>query len=1022
MLRILFFVAFVFTFVNMNAQKPVNFTVEESEVIFLGKTISVNELISIDGDVRKKKKTFKKNRKKPDNFKFRRGVSKVSKPELEHQGSDPVWQKTAPQGLAVEPNINILGIGDSGSPMDPTGDVGLQYFIQAVNVTDVGIFNKEDGSLVQEFEMSDLWASIGENSAGDPIILFDERSERWFITEFTGPANLLIAVSETSDPMGAYNAYSFSTPNFPDYPKYGLWPEALVVTTNEGGAGTLHQYFIDREALLAGESNVTMQRISINGNNNTEAGFYVSTPVDIDGSQWPDDSRPITMVINDSSWGQTPEDRIELYHFDIDWSDSNNTTVSTVFVPTSPFDGFACAAPGLGFACIPQQGGGGLDGIPEVIMNVPKLRKFATHESMVLSFLTDATDGDNLAAVRWCELRRDDSSDWTLYQEGTFAPEDGLHRFMSSIAMDDTGNIGLGYNVSSPDSWVGVRFSGRFSSDPLGEMTVQEYNCADGLNPIFSGGRFGDYSQMSVDPVDNSTFWFTTEYAGGGSSGVRTRVVSFQLRRDSIDLTASSFNAPDPISGSFGSAETVSVNFINSGNFPVAEYTVAYSLNDLKLDEELISDTLYPGQNYLHTFSVPSDLSAKGEYNLKAFVSHPDDSRLTNDTIAQVTRHLLSRNASIELTVNEESCVPEIPVQISITNQGGDPIQSMAIDVLIDGSIVASESWSGNLNPGASDEFSVDVMLGDVGDHLIEASIIEINEANDEDNSDDLAFANVNYVNDKSEVVLQLTTDEYPGETTWRLTTLAGALIAQGGPYDQEFTTYEERFCLDLDACYGFVIFDSAGDGICCGFGEGSYQFVGAGGDVLFMSTGEFGFQEVIDFCNTVCNLSAEIISTASVNNDGTLVINVVGGDGNYMYSIDGGSTFQSQNVFNNLPAGDYDIVVSSNDGVCLLEESATVESLSDLNEIDKNTFEIRISPNPNNGWFHIEIDDVFKGGPRLEIEILDAQGKLIQTRRISKFNDTYKGQFSLMSYPSGIYFIKAKHEKGIKTVKMTKL
>ncbi len=1023
MIKYLFSILCCFLCLNLTAQESiaqVEFEVLESSASFLGKTIEVRDILELQGDLSIKKRSFKKDRKRPENFKNRRGFSKSVIAELEHQGPDPIRQMSS-AGLAIEPKVNVIGLGDFGSPHDPTGDIGLDYYIQGVNVTDIGIFDKT-GNLVLEFEAQDLWATLGANSAGDPIILFDEIAQRWFITEFTGPANLLIAVSETSDPMGSYFAYSFSTPNFPDYPKYAIWPEALVVTTNEQGAGTLHHYFIDRMALLAGEANVTMQRVGVTGNTNTEAGFYVATPVDVDGPSFPDDIRPISMVINDSSWGSTAQDQLEMYRFDIDWVNPNNTQVDQLSLPTTPFDSYPCAAPGFGFACIPQMGGGGIDGIPEVIMNVPKMRRFDNHESLVLSFVTDATDGDDLAAIRWMELRREDA-DWFIYQEGTYAPDDGLHRFMSSIAIDGSGNIGLGYNVSSPNDFVGVRFTGRFSTDPLGEMTIEEYNAVDGQNAIQSGGRFGDYSQMSVDPVDESTFWFTTEYAGVGNSGVRTRIVAFELRRDSIDAAMTSIDSPVSFSSAFTANEDVSITVTNAGNFPIADYTLAYSLDGSELDATTITDSLYPGDSYNHTFDNPADLSNKGAYALETYVSHPDDSRLSNDTLTMEVLNLFDRNAAITVGGAEEVCTSVALVNVTIQNTGGEVMTNSLVEYLVNGVVEGNESWSGNLDYLETASFDINVPLSQIGNNEIEVRIIEVNGDTDQDNTNDSAIANVDYLEGYSSFTLELTTDEYPGETTWRVTTQSGALIVTGGPYEDAETEYVERFCLEDDVCYTFIIFDTAGDGICCGFGQGSYSLFNQNGENVFVGDGDFGFQDLTDFCNDECNLDGNVsISDSNGANNGTIMIDVNGGDGNYEYSIDGGDNFQSSNLFENLSPGEYDIVVRSNNGECEWTITVEVEGISSTNQVINNNVIIQVTPNPNNGIFNLTVSNLIDAENLLAVEILNAQGKRIQSRKISKYNEEYVGQFSLVDYPSGIYFVKVVDSRVNKVVRISKI
>ena len=405
-------------------QSP-DFDVNSTKAIFLGKTKAVRTIQKNTTLAKNKKDAFRMARQKPDDFKYRRGISKVVRPGLEHQGIDQIRQLEDGE-LLVFPTVNVFGQDFGGSPSDPSGDVGLEHYIQAINATLIGVYDKR-GNLEFSFPAARLWEDLGATSAGDPIVLFDERAERWFITEFTGPANILVAVSETADPLGSYLAYNFSTPTFPDYPKYGLWPEALVITTNEQGPGRLHQYFIDRAALLAGEDEVSIQRISVRGNNNTEAGFFVSTPIDLDGKLDPSNINPIVMTLNDSSWGDSEEDQLELYEFDINWDNPDSTRVINRSLVTTPFDSYPCAlASFFTFECMAQPGNTGLDGIPEVIMNVPKYRNFGTHESIVLAFITDVTDGTDLSGIRWMELRKTAAEDWSIYQEGTYAPDFNL--------------------------------------------------------------------------------------------------------------------------------------------------------------------------------------------------------------------------------------------------------------------------------------------------------------------------------------------------------------------------------------------------------------------------------------------------------------------------------------------------------------------------------------------------------------------------------------------------------------------
>ena len=620
------------SFGQVTTRQIENFSASSSKAELLGKTKPVRELAIKSTTSKEKKQNSKIEKKVPDNFKGRRNKSKAVLLEKEHQGQDPIRQSEITRQMDREIQLlaNVRGRGQ-GSPTDPTGDVSDQYYVQAVNATDVGVYNL-DGSLELAFSMNMLWNEFNVSSEGDPIILYDETADRWFLTEFTDPANVLVAVSETSDPLGSYFAYSFSTPSFPDYPKYALTPNHMIFTSNEDGRTNLHQYFLDKTALIAGSEEIDFQRVRIDGTNGNEQGFYVTTPVDWNGTNLPFDTRPITMRLNDSSWGGGPaQDQIELYKFDIDFDNPDNTSIEQTSIVTSPYDAYPCSQSGFGCQCIPQMDGGGLDGVPELIMNLPHQRNFGTHESIVLTHITDVTDGDNFAGIRWVELRRTADTDWSVYQEGTYAPDDGLQRFMSTAAIDSRGNICLGYNVSSEDSFVGIRATGRTAGDPLGEMTFTEIVLAEGQRAINSGGRFGDYSQMSVAPGGESNFWFTAEYAG--PTGTITNIAGMSLQRDSFDLSVSRFITPNSNTSGLTDAENVIIEVFNGGINTIPTYDITLEFEGTQIDMISITDPIDPSTAVEHTFSANVDLSAITDHTLRAYVSAPLDQNPFNDTL-----------------------------------------------------------------------------------------------------------------------------------------------------------------------------------------------------------------------------------------------------------------------------------------------------------------------------------------------------------------------------------------------------
>jgi hypothetical protein len=160
-------------------------------------------------------------------------------------------------------------------------------------------------------------------------------------------------------------------------------------------------------------------------------------------------------------------------------------------------------------------------------------RNFGKYESLVTNQSVEATSG--VAGARWYEIRRAGGT-YSIFQQGTYAPGDGVHRWMGSIAQDKKGNMALGYSVvNGVDVFPGIRYTGRLAGDPLGMMTLGEGTIMNGTGvQTTTNSRWGDYTSMNIDPSDDCTFWYANEYytlAGQGTStaGWQTRIGSFKL-------------------------------------------------------------------------------------------------------------------------------------------------------------------------------------------------------------------------------------------------------------------------------------------------------------------------------------------------------------------------------------------------------------------------------------------------------------------------------------------------------------
>ena len=196
----------------------------------------------------------------------------------------------------------ILTVG--GVPPDPVGDVGPNHYVAMAN-SQFRIFNKSGTSVFGPVNINTLWSGFGgacqTENAGDPVVIYDQLDDRWILTQFTaaGPTYFnCVAISTTPDPTGTYYRYAFSTgTNFPDYPKYGMWGDALYISTREFAGSPfvgVGAYAVNRAQLVAG--NPAAQVISFLATPASAGGMFNVgdglLPSDLDGSMLPPANSP----------------------------------------------------------------------------------------------------------------------------------------------------------------------------------------------------------------------------------------------------------------------------------------------------------------------------------------------------------------------------------------------------------------------------------------------------------------------------------------------------------------------------------------------------------------------------------------------------------------------------------------------------------------------------------------------------------------------------------------------------------
>jgi hypothetical protein len=465
------------------------------------------------------------------------------------------------EGLSNQDNFNLYGF--RVNPPDPVGDVGPLNYVEMVNLA-FAVYDKQGNLLAGPTPVGNLWSGFAiddcTDPSGDAIVVYDQFVDRWILTQFTTrglddptlPFYNCVAVSQTGDPAGPYFRYAFitSAPGsniffFPDYPKYGVWSNSYVLTSRDFGPTVeygISVYALEKSKMIAGDPNARAVHFFLDSAvvplNLIGDGLL---PPDIDGKIPPRSSAAIPIFgtqDDDATYGAT-FDALNIWDLSIQWK--TNPKASLVFrgsFPVAPFDSIFPCSP-TSRDCLPQPGISNPNQFLDILSYRQRptyrlaYRNFLLFEDLVSAQSVEALPG--VAGMRWYEVVRLGSNYFVL-QQGTYAPPDGVHRWMGSVAMDKLGDMALGYSVANGvDVFPGIRYTGRRRFDPLNQMTMGEGTIIDGSGvQTTTNSRWGDYTSMNIDPTDDCTFWYVNEYytlTGQASSpaGWQTRIGSFKL-------------------------------------------------------------------------------------------------------------------------------------------------------------------------------------------------------------------------------------------------------------------------------------------------------------------------------------------------------------------------------------------------------------------------------------------------------------------------------------------------------------
>lgn len=554
-------------------------------------------------------------------------------------------------------------------PADPCIAVSQNHILQMVNGTQgayLRILDKSANELLPRIYMHQLLDAPDYFGYGDPVVLYDQFANRFFISEFASdscngcyPNSLVIGVSETADPAGGWNFYKFRSPNFlVDYPKFAAWPNALYATSNDfNTAGTAYLgssiYAFDKLAMINGEATTSIQRFRLRSLQYTK--FLSLAPVNISGNIPPQNNAGLFMYFHDDNrtGNELDADSLGFVSLSADFQNPSNTKFEySQQLLVAPFKSSVCNG---SRNCVASGAGAGYDEISDRIMHRIQYRNFGTHESIVLNHTVNANYplGDPKAGIRWYELRRT-NSDWSVYQQSTFSPdEDG--RFMGAININSKGQIAIAYNHSGPGKYASIYFTGRNADDPLNQMIYSETLVKEGTEFGTQGSRWGDYSDLTLDPVNDSIFWFSGMYGG---SNWTTRISAFKFQSiPKIDAQMVSIISP---AKDLTQCETeISPKIIIQSNG-------SRLLNNARIltnvDGQTKTDFIWNGALMLSrkdTLQLPSFITDTGTHEMEIIIEVlNEDGDLENNTLKQNFTILGAQENSIREDFEGESFPP----------------------------------------------------------------------------------------------------------------------------------------------------------------------------------------------------------------------------------------------------------------------------------------------------------------------------------------------------------------------------
>ncbi len=688
--KILVFISFLSFAIFTNAQEN-----ERTNANFTGTVTSMEHVPSIASRLTLKP-AITKEAEMQDGRSSRNVIISGKDPQTEDDflASNPNFLSQKIAGKT--PSVVFDAYSSSSSPTDPAVAVGPNHVLVVFN-TGFRIFDKEGNPLTGQIAPNPT--IFPDGGCCDLTASYDQAADRWVLS-FLG-SGVQVAVSDGPDPIND-GWYTYTIGSISDYQKLSVWSDGYYLTDNTSSSNKV--WAMERDKMLLGDASAQVVGFDLPGI--TTNGFYSPQVLNVSDANMPATGGAPVVYMQDDAWSGVSSDHIKLWTVDVDWVTTGNSTISAAQeIPTTPFIGVFNDG---GWANLQQPGGGSLlDALQATIMNQAQFRKFATHNSAIFNFVVD-TDASsvNLAGVRWIELRQSgDGQPWSLYQEGTYTAANGKHAWNASMMMDGQGNIGMGYtSMSGPDTaetiYVGSYYTGRYAADPLGTMTISEEVIAAG-NQNISGGRYGDYSKIDIDPSNDKTFWFIDEYSNSGRKGV---VGAFQIAPNfTNDVGVVSIDSP--VTGTLSGSETITVTIFNYGESDASNFEVSYQIDGGATINETYTGTIASASSAQFNFSTTGDFSVVGQtYTISAATTMTGDEDNSNDATATEVTYLEPNDigvVAISSPVSGTDLTNAEPITVTIQNFGGASQSNFDVSYNLNGYVVM-ETVAGPLDVNSS--------------------------------------------------------------------------------------------------------------------------------------------------------------------------------------------------------------------------------------------------------------------------------------------------------------------------------